>query len=76
MVKRNYEVSSKISELNDVLNVLCMENGFLFLSNSNIGTNLLSHDGIHISTLGTNVFAGNIVDYINNFILIRSVNED
>ena len=53
-----------------------MEKGFRFLSYSNISTNLLIHDGIHLSSLGTNVFAGNIVDYINNFILIRSVNED
>ena len=35
----------------------------------------LCKDGVHLTDEGTNIFAGNIVDYIRHFILKKSWNE-
>ena len=46
----------------------CEENGFHFVSNDNILRKQLCKDGVHLTDEGTNIFAGNIVDYIRHFI--------
>ena len=47
----------------------CEKNGFHFVSNDNILRKHLCKDGVHLTDKGTNIFAGNIVDYIRHFIL-------
>ena len=47
----------------------CEENGFHFASNGNILRKHLCKDSVHLTDEGTNIFAGNIVDYIRHFIL-------
>lgn len=68
--KRNRHVTAVIRRVNDRLAELCKENNFHFISHHlDITTELLCHDGIHLTDEGTTIFAGNMVDYINNFIL-------
>ena len=47
-------------------------NGFGFISNDNISRTHLWKDGIHLEDLGTNILAGNFVDFLNRFILSKS----
>ena len=46
-------------------------NGFGFISNDNISRTHLWKDGMHLEDLGTNILAGNSVDFLNWFILSR-----
>ena len=47
-------------------------NRFGFISNNNISKTHLWKDGIHLEDLGTNILAGNFVDFSNRFILSNS----
>ena len=47
-------------------------NGFGFISNDNISRTHLWKDGIHLEDLGTNILAGNFVNFLNRFILSKS----
>ena len=62
------DVKSMKSQVNGAVTKKCEENGFHFVSNSNI---LRKHreDGVHLTDEERNIFAGNIVDYIRHFIL-------
>ena len=51
------------------------EDGFHFVSNGNILRKHLCKDGADLNDEGTNIFAGNIVDYIRHFILKERLNE-
>ena len=68
-VKNNIKLSKVIGKVNEFLSSLCKENGFHYVSHQNIVRKHLSRDGIHLSQEGTNLFAGNLVDYIEYFIL-------
>ena len=46
-------LSNQINPTNDFLNKLCKENGFIYISNSNITPSHLSKDGIHLNDIGT-----------------------
>ena len=50
-----------------VINV-CKEINFDFISNEAITRGLLYNDGIRLIDGGTDVLAGNFIDYIENFI--------
>ena len=47
-------------------------NGFGFISNDNISRTHLWKDGIHLEDLGSNILAGNFVDFLSRFILSKS----
>ena len=68
-VKNNVKLSKMISQVNGAVTKKCEENGFHFVSNDNILQKHLCKDGVHLTDEGTNIFAGNIVDYIRHFIL-------
>ena len=68
-VKDCIRLSAFIRKVNDELCELCSTNNFHFVSNDNIIRKHLCGDGVHLSDLGTNIFAGNIVNYLNRNIL-------
>ena len=45
---------------------------FGFTFNGDILRNYLWNDGTHIKDFGTNILAGNCLDYLNRFILFKS----
>ena len=70
--KRNIALTRLIRQVNDSLREQCVLNGFGFISNDNISRTHLWKDGIHLEDLGTNILAGNFVDFLNRFILSKS----
>ena len=58
--------------MNDSLREQCVLNRFGFISNDNISRTHLWKNGIHLKDLGTNIVAGNFVDFLNRFILSKS----
>ena len=68
LVKKNVRVSTIIRSVNEKLQDLCGKYGFHFISNDNIGRKFLSDDGIHLSEDGTDIFASNFVNSVNDII--------
>ena len=68
LVKKNVSVSAVIRRVNEKLQDLCGKYGFHFISNSNIVRKFLSDDGIHLSEDGTDIFASNFVNSVNDII--------
>ena len=73
-VKESIRLSSLIRRINDVLCELCSTNNFHFISNDIIFRKHLCGDGVHLREIGTDIFVGNIVHYINRNIL--GINQD
>ena len=48
---------------------------FKFVSNDNIIRKHLCGDGLHLTTSGTNILVGNIVDFIKEFILNVNISD-
>ena len=59
-------------QVNDSLREQCVLNGFGFICNDNISRTHLWKNGIHLEDLGTNIPAGNFVDFLNRFTLSKS----
>ena len=70
--KRNIALTHLILQVNYSLRKQCILNGFGFISNDNISRTHLWKDGIHLEDLGTNILAGNFVNFLNRFILSKS----
>ena len=68
-VKESIRLSSFIRKVNDELCELCSVNNFHYISNDSIVRKHLCGDGVHLKNIGTNVFAENIVNYLNSTIL-------
>ena len=49
-----------------------MEWIWFYLYNDNTSRAHIGKDGMHVEDLGTNILAGNFVDFLNRFILSRS----
>ena len=69
LLKRQMKLTKIIRQVNDCLRDDCEKFGFLFVSNDNISREHLWNDGIHLNDNGTFIFASNIVNFLNNFIL-------
>ena len=70
--KKNIALTRLIRLVNDSLREQYVLNRFGFISNDNISRTHLWKNGIHIKDLGTNILAGNFVDFLNRFILSKS----
>ena len=70
--KTNISLTRLIRQVNDSLREQCVLNGFGFISNDNISRTHLWKDGIYLEDLGTNILAGNFVDFLSRFILSTS----
>ena len=57
--------------VNNSLREQCVLNGFGFISNDNISRTHLWKDGIHLEDLGTNILAGNFVDFFQQVYFIQ-----
>ena len=68
-IKKNIELSKIIQKINEILQQMCSVNNFHFVNNDNVTRKFLWKDGIHLNKDGTYIFASNIVNYLNNFIL-------
>ena len=73
LLKRQMKLTKIIRQVNDCLRDDCEKFGFLFVSNDNISREHLWNDGIHLNDNGTFIFASNIVNFLNNFILNRNI---
>ena len=73
--KKNIALTRLIRLANDSLREECVLNGFDFISNDNISRTHLWKDGIHLEDLGTNILAGNFVDFLNRFNNFRCFSE-
>ena len=69
--KKSIALTCLIQQVNDSLRKQCILNGFGFISNDISRTHLWK-DGIYLEDLGTNIAAGNFVDFLNRFILSKS----
>ena len=77
LIKRNVEISKVIHQVNKALKELCKHNHFYFICNDAITRDFLWRDGIHLMDAGTNLLAGNFVDYLNGLLLnVDYVNND
>ena len=74
--KRNISLTRIIRELNDQFKTNCQLNNFGFICNDNVTSNYLWKDGIHFTDKGTNILAGNFVNFLNDFVLNRNDNID
>ena len=61
-------MSAIIRRVNEKLQDLCGKYGFHFITNDIIGRKFLSDDGIHLSEDGTDIFASNFVNSVNDII--------
>ena len=58
-------LSNQINRTNELLNRLCKENDFIYISNSNITPLHHSKDGIHLNDIGTFELGDNFVKHVN-----------
>ena len=70
--KNNIALTRLLQQVNDNLREQYVLNVFVFISNDNISSTHLYKDGIYLEDLGTNILAGNFVDFLNWFILSKS----
>ena len=63
--KKNIALTRLIRLVNDSLREQFVLNRFGFISNDNISRTHLWKNGIHLKDLGTNIVAGNFVDFLN-----------
>ena len=68
-IKDSLKLSAFIRRLNDELRILCTEHNFHFVSNDNINRKYICGDGVHLTNAGTELFARNVVNFLNDFIL-------
>ena len=69
---KNIALTRLMQWMNNSLREQCVLNPFGFISNDNISRTHLWKDAIHLEDLGTNILAGNFVDFLNRFILSKS----
>ena len=67
-VKNSIKLGKMISQVDGAVTKKYEENGFDFVSNGNTLRKHLCKDGVNLTDEGTNIFGGNIEDYIRYFI--------
>ena len=65
--RKNDILNKKIKKVNFLLNLLCKENGFTYIDNSNIGESDLWEDGLHLLESGKVKLANNYIYSLNSF---------
>ena len=67
VVKRGRLSDNKfVSQINDCLEKLCLENDYTYINNNNISQNLLANDKLHLSYSGTCALANNFISALNS----------
>ena len=73
LVKKQVKLTQIIRQVNDYLRDECERNSFCFVNNDNITREYLWKDRTHLNNDGTRIFAGNLVDFLNEFIFNRNI---
>ena len=60
-INRKDNQGSKVSEVNNLLKFLCIENNFKFLLHQNIDLNCLNRSGLHLNKFGECTLVKNII---------------
>ena len=64
--RADFHLQIKRAEVNLLLRALCEVNNFHFIDQSNIVlSDHILNDGVHLNKTGTNLFSGNIIDFLN-----------
>ena len=71
--KTNISLTRLIPQVNDSLREQCVLNRFDFIFNDNISRTHFWKDGIYLEDLGTNILAGNFVNFLNRFVFSKSI---
>ena len=66
LVRKNHDVNEVIKKVNNLLKILCLEQGFTFICNSAIAGVMLWRDGLHLTNEGTNMLSNNFLQYLKN----------
>ena len=72
LVKKQIKLTKIIRQVNDALRAECVRNDFHFVDNNNVTREYLYTDGVHLNNDGTRLFAGNLVNFLNDFIFTRN----
>ena len=72
-IKKQFKLRRIIRQVNDLLRNEYKRNNFQFVSNDNITREVLWRDGLHLNNAGTYLFASNLVEFLNDFILSKSI---
>ena len=57
-------LSNQINRTNELLNKICKEDDFIYISNNNITSSHLSKDGIHLNDIDTFKLGDNFVKHV------------
>ena len=60
-------------QVNDHLCDKCRSNKFHFISDNNITKKCLYKNGLHLNNDGFYIFASNLANFLNNFVLNRNI---
>ena len=71
VLQRQFNLTKIIRQVNDLLKGKCKENNFHFVCNDNVTREYLWRDDIYLNNEGIRIFAGNLIDYLNYFILVK-----
>ena len=71
-LKQQFKLIKLILQVNDLLKDKFKESYFYFVFNDIVTRAYLWKDGIHLKNEGTRIFAGNLVDYLNDFVLSKN----
>ena len=70
VILRNQRIpESVLEEVNEKISLMCKNNDFIFVDNSNISNIHQFDDGIHLVESCRCILANNVIDRINNFLL-------
>ena len=72
-LKRQFKLAKIIRQVNDLLKNKCKENNLRFVCNENVTSEYLWKDDIRLKNEGARIFAGNLVDYLNDFTLSKNI---
>ena len=64
---RNDEQDRKVTEVNTLLQSLCLQKNFSFLLHANIDKKCLNQSGLHLNTSGDSIIAKNFIETIKHF---------
>ena len=72
-IKKQFKLRRIIRQVNDFLRDEYKRNNFQFASDDNITREVLWRDGLHLNNASTYLFASNLVEFLNDFILGKSI---
>ena len=72
-IKKQFKLRRIIRQVNDLLRNEYKRNNFQFVINDNITREVSWRDGLDLNNGGTYLFVSNLVEFLNDFILSKSI---